>query len=164
MTSDEKRKYTRDKYPTARDMVATYLHNFENVTRNLIAFPGQCNFSGIKYSLELINLLESTSYGEKYGPGRWHVLFDAAAYTPTNPLDLSKYPASFVVMSFYKIFGFPTGLGALLVRNDVAGLMRKNYFAGGSVVTASCDSDFCKLKPKYSERFEDGTLNFLSID
>ena len=28
---------------------------------------------------------------------------------------------------------------------------------------ASCDSDYCKMKPKYSEKFEDGTLNFQGI-
>ena len=56
---------------------------------------------------------------------------------------MNEYPASFVVMSFYKMFGFPTGIGALLVRNDVAGLLKKTYFAGGSVVTASCETDFC---------------------
>lgn len=67
-------------------------------------------------------------------------------------------------MSFYKMFGFPTGIGALLVRNDVAMLMRKNWFSGGSVVDVSCESDFCEFKPKYHEKFEDGTLDFLSID
>ena len=72
-----------------------------------------------------------------------HVSLNAAAFVRTNPLDLNEYPASFVVMSFYKMFGFPTGIGALLVRNDVAGLLKKTYFAGGSVVTASCETDFC---------------------
>ena len=47
---------------------------------------------------------------------KWKVLLDAAAFAPTQPLDLSQFPADFVAVSFYKMFGFPTGLGALLVR------------------------------------------------
>lgn len=47
---------------------------------------------------------------------KWKVLLDAAAFVPTQPLDLSVYPADFVSISFYKMLGFPTGLGALLVR------------------------------------------------
>lgn len=67
-------------------------------------------------------------------------------------------------MSFYKMFGWPTGIGALLVRNDLGLMLQKNYFAGGSVVTAGVDNDFVQLKPKYNEKFEDGTLDFHSID
>jgi selenocysteine lyase/cysteine desulfurase len=48
---------------------------------------------------------------------RWLVLVDAAALAANTPIDLTKYPADFVVTSFYKIFGYPTGIGALLVRN-----------------------------------------------
>lgn len=33
-----------------------------------------------------------------------------SAFVPTNRLDLSKYKPDFVTMSFYKMFGFPTGL------------------------------------------------------
>lgn len=46
---------------------------------------------------------------------QWKVMLDAAAFAPTQPLDLTEFPADFVAVSFYKMFGFPTGLGALLV-------------------------------------------------
>ena len=49
---------------------------------------------------------------------QWKVLLDAAAFVPTRPLDLTAFPADFVTVSFYKIMGYPTGLGALLVRNS----------------------------------------------
>lgn len=45
-------------------------------------------------------------------------------------------------MSFYKLFGYPTGIGALLIRNDLGGMLEKRSFAGGSVVTAGVDNDF----------------------
>jgi selenocysteine lyase/cysteine desulfurase len=42
----------------------------------------------------------------------WDVLLDAAAYVPTSQLDLIKVKPDFVPISFYKMFGYPTGLGA----------------------------------------------------
>lgn len=41
------------------------------------------------------------------------------------------------------MFGFPTGLGALIVKNDMTNFMRKKYFGGGTVVYASEESQFC---------------------
>ncbi len=40
-----------------------------------------------------------------------YVLLDTAALLCTSPLDLSQYKPDFVTVSFYKMFGFPTGLG-----------------------------------------------------
>lgn len=40
---------------------------------------------------------------------RWKVLLDAAAFLPSHPLNLTETPADFVAMSFYKLFGYPTG-------------------------------------------------------
>lgn len=71
------------------------------------------------------------------------MLLDAAAFAPTQRLDLYKYKPDFVTLSFYKMFGFPTGLGALIVRNDMTNFMRKRYFGGGTVVYASEESQFC---------------------
>ncbi len=45
--------------------------------------------------------------------GRWRVLLDAAKGCATHPPDLSRHPADFVALSFYKLFGFPTGEGRL---------------------------------------------------
>jgi selenocysteine lyase/cysteine desulfurase len=38
------------------------------------------------------------------------VVLDAAAFVATHPLDLSSVHPDFVDISFYKLFGFPTGL------------------------------------------------------
>jgi molybdenum cofactor sulfurtransferase len=37
------------------------------------------------------------------------VLLDAASLVPSNRLDLSRWHPDFVAISFYKIFGYPTG-------------------------------------------------------
>ena len=79
---------------------------------NLFAFPAQSNFSGVQHPLEWI--AEAQEAG-------WDVLLDAAAFVPTNRLDLSRWHPDYVTLSFYKIFGYPTGIGALLVRRPSAG-------------------------------------------
>ena len=76
--------------------------------RNLFAFPAQSNFSGVKHPLELVD--------EAHAAG-WDVLLDAAAFVPTNRLDLDAVQPDFVAISFYKMFGYPTGVGCLLVRS-----------------------------------------------
>ena len=47
--------------------------------------------------------------GARNGKGEWLVVLDAAAYAPTHGLDLSRVKPDFVPLSFYKLFGFPTG-------------------------------------------------------
>lgn len=60
------------------------------------------------------------------------VLLDAAAYLPTHELDLTAHPADFVVASFYKMFGYPTGLGVLVLRTEHVPQLNK-------VCRAACD-------------------------
>ena len=47
-------------------------------------------------------------------------------------------------LSYYKMFGYPTGLGALLVhKRAVPALMkRKRYFGGGTVAVSLAEEDF----------------------
>src|SRR6185503_21104606 len=75
---------------------------------NLFAFPAQSNFTGVKHPLDLIARAHERG---------WDVLLDAAAYVSTNRLNLREVRADFVSVSFYKMFGYPTGVGCLLVRN-----------------------------------------------
>ncbi|XP_075093077.1 molybdenum cofactor sulfurase isoform X2 [Nicotiana tabacum] len=134
---------------------------------NLFAFPSECNFSGRKFYPYLVKVIKEESErilgSSQYGRGCWLVLIDAAKGCATDPADLSKFKADFVVFSFYKLFGYPTGLGALIVRNDAAKLMKKTYFSGGTVAAAIADIDFFKRREGVEEFFEDGTISFLSI-
>lgn len=82
---------------------------------NLFAYPAECNFSGSKFPLEWIEKFHNRKIWGKNVT--WLVILDAAAFVPTNKLDLSKYRPDFVTISFYKMFGWPTGLGALIVKN-----------------------------------------------
>eukprot|EP00854_Cymbomonas_tetramitiformis_P005457 gene5457-6614_t len=93
----------------------------------------------------------------------WKVLLDAAAFVPTQQLNLSNTPADFVTLSFYKMFGYPTGLGALILRSDVAEILAKPFWGGGAVSLSTSYCNFRVLKSRPPDRFEDGTVPFLDI-
>ncbi|KMT00618.1 hypothetical protein BVRB_9g219130 [Beta vulgaris subsp. vulgaris] len=142
----------------------------ENTAGNachLFAFPSECNFSGVRFNLDLVRAIKEQS-GEIFKDtiltkGCSLVLIDAAKGCATEPPDLSKYPADFVVLSFYKIFGYPTGLGALIIRNEASKLLKKTYFGGGTVAASIADVDLVKHRDGVEESLEDGTTSFLSI-
>ena len=71
-------------------------------------------------------------------------------------------PADFVALSFYKLFGYPTGIGALVARRDALALLRRRYFAGGTVQFVSVQNDLMRAKVG-GEAFEDGTPSFLAM-
>ncbi|XP_078542368.1 molybdenum cofactor sulfurase-like [Lissotriton helveticus] len=131
-------------------------------TSHLFCYPAQSNYTGTKYPLTWIEKIKTGNLRPSL-PGSWYVLLDAASYVSTSPLDLSAYQADFVPVSFYKIFGFPTGLGALLVSNKIAPFLQKTFFGGGTVAAYLADEGLCFLKDSISDRFEDGTVSFLDI-
>lgn len=120
---------------------------------NLFAFPAQSNFSGVQHPLEFIQ------WAHQRG---WDVLLDAAAFTPTNRLDLSVHKPDFVTQSFYKIFGYPTGVGALIAKRDILKRLHRPWFAGGTITVASVQGDKYYMS-EGEAAFEDGTLNYLTI-
>jgi selenocysteine lyase/cysteine desulfurase len=120
---------------------------------NLFAFPAQSNFSGVQHPLELID--------EAHAAG-WDVLLDAAAFVPTNRLDLSRWKPDLVALSFYKMFGYPTGVGALLLRRGIFARMQRPWFAGGTIQIASVQGDGFYRAPD-AAAYEDGTVDYLSI-
>ena len=130
---------------------------------SLFAFPGECNFSGQKLDLGLIELFQRGRGGRAPSAGQWCVFLDAAKLAATSPLDLSAHPADFACISFYKMFGYPTGIGALLVRRDRAALLKRTYFGGGTVGAAISTERYHVLREDTAGRFEDGTVSFLSI-
>jgi len=119
----------------------------------LFAYPAQSNFSGVQHPLEWIARAQE---------GGWDVLLDAAAFVPTNRLDLSRWHPDFVSLSFYKMFGYPTGVGALIARHTVLKKLRRPWFAGGTISVASVQADRHLFAPGPAA-FEDGTLDYLGI-
>ena len=81
---------------------------------------------------------------------------------PTSELDLGSVHPDFVCVSFYKMFGFPTGVGALIARSEALGRLKRPWFAGGTVEFVSVENRIHRLVPG-AGAFEDGTLNFLGM-
>ncbi|MGH8906821.1 MAG: aminotransferase class V-fold PLP-dependent enzyme [Egibacteraceae bacterium] len=120
---------------------------------NLLAYPAQSNFSGVQHDLSWIPTAHARG---------WDVLLDAAAYVPTNRLDLGRWHPDFVPISFYKMFGWPTGVGCLLARRAAVAKLRRPWFAGGTVRVASAQGGW-HVSAGVPEAFEDGTLDYLAI-
>lgn len=129
------------------------LESHPDASHKLLAFPAQSNVSGIKHDLGWISKAQSQG---------WDVLLDAAAFVPTNQLDLKKVTPDFVSVSFYKIFGYPTGIGCLLIRKSKFSILKKQWFAGGTVTLVSVLSNSHYLANNH-ERFENGTIDYLGI-
>lgn len=119
----------------------------------LFAYPAQSNFSGAQHDLGWVARAQAAG---------WDVLLDAAAFVPTNHLDLSRVKPEFISLSFYKMFGYPTGLGCLIARRRVLGKLHRPWFAGGTITVASVQGDRYFLADG-PEAFEDGTVDFLNI-
>jgi selenocysteine lyase/cysteine desulfurase len=120
---------------------------------SLFAYPAQSNFSGVKHPLELAAEARALGYD---------VVLDAAAFAPTSALHLSSAAADFVCISFYKMFGFPTGLGALIARREALGRLQRPWFAGGTVEFVTVATRVHRLL-RGASGFEDGTPDFLGI-
>ena len=123
-------------------------------TFNLFAFPAQSNFTGVQHSLEWIENAQAKG---------WHVLLDAAAFVPTNRLDLNHWKPDFVPLSFYKMFGYPTGVGCLLARKDTLAKMQRPWFAGGTISITSVQGEGWHYLLGGEAGYEDGTINFLNL-
>jgi selenocysteine lyase/cysteine desulfurase len=120
---------------------------------NLFAYPAQSNFSSVQHPLEWIDV------AHEHG---WDVLLDAAAFVPTSQLNLSVVKPDFVPISFYKMFGYPTGLGALIARKEALTKLHRPWFAGGTITVASVQGDKFYMADG-SSAFEDGTIDYLNI-
>ncbi|RPJ64711.1 MAG: aminotransferase class V-fold PLP-dependent enzyme, partial [Acidobacteria bacterium] len=115
--------------------------------------PAQSNFSGVQHSLDWVEQAQRRG---------WDVLLDAAAFVPTNRLDLGRVKPDYVVLSFYKMFGYPTGVGALLARRRALEKLQRPWFAGGTITVASVQADRHYQAPGPAA-FEEGTQAYLTI-
>jgi len=135
------------------DRLGEYLEQGRPGAHNLFAYPAQSNFSGVQHPLGWIPQAKARG---------WDVLLDAAAFVPCNRLDLSQWHPDFVSISFYKMFGYPTGVGCLLARREALSKLQRPWFAGGTITVASVQGDRYFLAEGASA-FEDGTPDYLGI-
>ncbi len=134
-------------------LLPRYLTDTPGDHHNLFAYPAQSNFSGAQHPLEWIE--QAHIHG-------WDVVLDAAAYVPTNRLDLSRWHPDFVAISFYKMFGWPTGVGGLVARREALAKLQRPWFSGGTIVAAFVQRQYYQSAPG-AAHFEDGTVNYLNL-
>ncbi len=135
------------------ELLARYLAEGRGDRHNLFAYPAQSNFSGVQHPPGWIE--QAHAHG-------WDVLLDAAAFVPTNRLDLSEIKPDYVALSFYKMFGWPTGVGVLLARTEALAKLERPWFSGGTIVAAFVQREWFHSAPG-AAHFEDGTVNFLNL-
>lgn len=121
--------------------------------RGLFAYPAQSNFTGVRHSLSWVGLAQKHGYD---------VLLDTAAYLPTGTLDLSVVQPEFMIISCYKLFGYPTGVGCLVARRSALARLSRPWFSGGTIRAVTVGIPWHDMATDESA-FEDGTLNFHSI-
>lgn len=122
----------------------------------LFAYPAQSNMNGRRLPLDWCRRIRSSRKVSTY------TLLDAAALVSTSPLDLSNSESApdFIVLSLYKIFGFPD-LGALIIRQAAGHIFQqRKYFGGGTVdmVVSLKEQWHEKKMGSLHDHLEDGTL------
>ncbi|KAJ6534016.1 PLP-dependent transferase [Mycena vulgaris] len=120
----------------------------------LFALTAQSNISNTKNSLSIIEYAASLGY---------HTLLDAAALAATSTISLSDCRADAMAVSFYKMFGFPTGVGALVVKKSFLMQLKRPWFAGGTVDVVQVPGRIVTRSHELHEQFEDGTINYLTL-
>jgi selenocysteine lyase/cysteine desulfurase len=121
--------------------------------KGLFAYPAQSNFTGVRHPLSWVTMAQEHGYD---------VLLDVASYLPTGTLDLSVVQPEFMIVSWYKMFGYPTGVGCLIAKRSALARLSRPWFSGGTIKAVTVAIPWHEMAPDESA-FEDGTLNFLSI-
>jgi selenocysteine lyase/cysteine desulfurase len=84
----------------------------------------------------------------------YYTLVDAAALVPTASFSLVDHPVDALAISFYKMFGFPTGVGALIVKKSFLAQLKRPWFAGGTVDLVQVPGTIVTRAHEPHERFE----------
>lgn len=114
-------------------------------TTALFALTGASNVSNSKNSLGLMKYASTLGY---------HTLLDAAALAPSTLISLWDTPVDAMAVSFYKMFGFPTGVGALIVKKSFLSRLKRPWFAGGTVDIVQVPGTLVTMASELHEQFE----------
>ncbi|KDQ56273.1 hypothetical protein JAAARDRAFT_59174 [Jaapia argillacea MUCL 33604] len=139
---------------TAMDVLRSHKPRSRVESPSLFALTGQSNISNSKNPLSLLHYASSLGYS---------TLLDAAALAPTSVISLEKTLVDAMAVSFYKMFGYPTGVGALVVKKSFLEQLERPWFAGGTVDVVQVPGTIVTMSPDIHERFEDGTINYLAL-
>ncbi|XP_071531102.1 molybdenum cofactor sulfurase isoform X4 [Panulirus ornatus] len=126
-------------HTTDRKMFTVKEEKCIKLRRNcLFAYSGQCNFSGTKAPMEWITKVQKGALNKILKP------------PPVNGKGNQLNDVTF-------------NQGCLLVRNTAWQAMEKSYYGGGTLLMIDSRKILQVPRPRLHDRFEDGTLPFLSI-
>ena len=97
------------------------------------------------------NPLSLITYASNLG---YYTLLDAAALAPSSKISLRNTPADAMAISFYKMFGFPTGVGCLVAKHSFLRQLRRPWFAGGTVDVVQVPGTGFTVAQEIHEQFE----------
>ena len=133
--------------------------------QNLVVVSAECNFGGDRPDINRV-----VRRCRRESSSRWCTMIDFSKAASTGMVDLKESDPDFCCVSFYKLFGEPTGLGALFVRRSAIGtLMRENdrprYFGGGSVdvVLPGLDFKVSRQQPSLLASLQNGTVHYRGV-
>ena len=173
-----------------------------NCVKHLLVAPMECNFTGevpeIQSAFQKLRHINSTisddkrfickECQQKEHHQSWYTLLDIAKASSTGPVNLCELNPDFAVVSFYKMFGEPTGLGCLLVKRTAIDVLcptnitnvnaavlpicstsrarhRRHYVGGGSVniIVPGMDYTVSRSEPNPLVSLQCGTPHFRGI-
>ncbi|CAA7260515.1 unnamed protein product [Cyclocybe aegerita] len=140
--------------PTAKDVLQRHRPRSRDLAPSLFVLTAQSNISNSKSPLSITHHAASLGY---------HTVVDGAALAPTSVVSLADYPIDAMAVSFYKMFGYPTGVGALIVKKDFLSQLKRPWFAGGTVDVVQVPGNIVTRARLPHEQFEDGTINYLQL-
>lgn len=119
-------------------------HKPQNAS-SLFALTGLSNISNAKNPLSVLKFASSLGY---------NTLLDAAALAPSSVISLTETPVDAMAISFYKMFGYPTGVGALIVKESFLKTLQRPWFAGGTVDVVQVPGSIVTRASNLHEQFE----------
>ena len=131
--------------------------------QNLLVVSAECNFGADRPNTRsIVRTFRKRS--------KWSSMVDFSKAASTSVVDLKASDPDFACISFYKLFGEPTGLGALFVRRSAIGKLnldddRHRFFGGGSVevVLPSLSFKVSRRQPSHLASLKNGTVHYRGI-
>lgn len=130
------------------------LQNDRNSSRWLFVLTGQSNVSNHKPPLSICSDASSLGYD---------VVVDAAALAATSRITLANSCIDAMAISFYKMFGYPTGVGALIAKKSFLRRLKRPWFAGGTVDIVQVPGQLFTRSDTLHEQFEVGIVPLLFL-
>ncbi|KAF5344202.1 hypothetical protein D9756_011329 [Leucocoprinus leucothites] len=131
---------------TARALLAQHAPRGSGA-KALFILTVQSNATNSKMDISLIKYAAERGYS---------TMVDPVALVPTTPFSISDSGADAMTVSFSKMFGYSTGLGALIAKKTLLmEVLQRPWFGGGT--TNLVQLSFLP----YFDQIRDGTINFI---